>query len=197
MVDKAPAEFKLDDEETDAELATLVAEPEKKAGPKFRGRQKTEPSGEKASSRKKKIPGPVATPRATPLETRIRASLSGMELIVRVAFSDEVCGNAIAAGAPQLAKSLDDLAKQDPRVRRALEMAMTGGAWGEVLAASLTIVLPVLAHHGILGREKGRHEFSGIPGEPSEGEDEGAVSVILDTNGQPQVVSSGSSPDVG
>jgi len=129
MGDVAP----LDDDSLDKELADLAKDAA--AGVKER-----KPTGAKKSA--------VRTP---PIQKKVLSSLAGVELLTRVMLHDDVCADAIAEGSEQLARSLDDLAKQNPKVKKALETAMTGGAWGEVVASALAIVFPILVHHGIIG----------------------------------------------
>lgn len=136
----------MDDDSLDRELADLAKD--SAAGVKDR-----KPTGAKKPST-----------RATPIQKKVQSSLAGVELMTRVLLKDDVCADAIAEGSEQLARSLDDLAKQNPKVKKALETAMTGGAWGEVVASALAIVFPILVHHGIIGGGGG---WGGGEDEPS------------------------------
>jgi hypothetical protein len=59
-------------------------------------------------------------------------------------------GSAILAGAPALASALDDLAKENPRVRKVLEGMLATGAWSGVAIAAANIALPILANHDMM-----------------------------------------------
>lgn len=59
-------------------------------------------------------------------------------------------GAAILQGTPNLAKSLNELAKEDERVRRVLERMLTGSAYGAVFMSTAAILLPILDNHGML-----------------------------------------------
>lgn len=67
-----------------------------------------------------------------------------------VAPLDQFDSQCIISGAPDLAKSLNQVAQQDPRVYRALERLTSGGAWGGVVVSAMPIILPIAAHHGML-----------------------------------------------
>lgn len=59
-------------------------------------------------------------------------------------------GAAILEGTPDLARSLNNLANEDERVRRMLERMLTGSAYGGVFMATAAILLPILANHNLL-----------------------------------------------
>lgn len=63
---------------------------------------------------------------------------------------NQVDGTVILQGAPNLAESLDALAREDERVRRVLERMLTGSAWGGVFMAAGAIVLPIMDNHNLL-----------------------------------------------
>lgn len=62
-------------------------------------------------------------------------------------------GTVIIARAEDLGAALDALAKENPRVRKALEAMVATSAWADVAMVSVSIVLPMLAAHGILPAE--------------------------------------------
>lgn len=63
---------------------------------------------------------------------------------------DQTCGMAVINQAAALAESLENVAKQNASVARALERLLATGAWGAVLAAAAPIIITVMSHHGIL-----------------------------------------------
>lgn len=64
-----------------------------------------------------------------------------------VCLADQVCGTAIIQSAPEAAKSLDELARVNPKVRKALIKMVSGGVTGKVVIAHLPIFMAVMAHH--------------------------------------------------
>lgn len=67
-----------------------------------------------------------------------------------VAVFNQFDGQCIVAGAPELAKAMDALAKQDPAVQRALERLVAGSTWGQVITAAASVAMPIAANHGAL-----------------------------------------------
>ncbi len=67
-----------------------------------------------------------------------------------LAIVDPFDGACIALNSRQVANAWGALAEQNERVRRLLEAALSGGAWGAALLATLTMLLPILVHHGLL-----------------------------------------------
>lgn len=59
-------------------------------------------------------------------------------------------GAAIVAGAPRLAAALNNVAKDNADVYRALERMLTGSAWGGVIVAAGAIIVPIMANHNLL-----------------------------------------------
>lgn len=60
---------------------------------------------------------------------------------------DPTCAQAILQAGPKAAQSLDDLAYQNPAVRRALASLTTTSAIGMVIAAHAPILMAVYMHH--------------------------------------------------
>lgn len=60
---------------------------------------------------------------------------------------DSVCGSVLIAAAPECAEKLEDLARQNPAVLRALLALTQTSAWGAVIAAHTPIIMAVAAHH--------------------------------------------------
>jgi len=116
---------------------------------KMRGgrRPKTAPSG--AEGPRPKAPDRAPTkPRQAALKPRLEAAYVTAGTLV--CFVNAGDGQAIIASAGACAEALDELAKQDPRVRAALDKMLTGGAWSKVLAAHLPIALALVTNHGLL-----------------------------------------------
>lgn len=108
-------------------------------------RPKSEPAP--VSSSRDKVPRQIGG-RMAPLEKRLHEAISSMGLMI--ALVNEVDGLAICDGAERLASALDKAAKQNPRVKRALEAALTGGVWAEVTFATGAIMFPIAINHGLM-----------------------------------------------
>jgi len=68
---------------------------------------------------------------------------------VRMA-GDEYCGDRILTQGPALTDSLVELSKQNPNVKRMLASLSQTSVWGGVIIASASLVLPIMAHHGLV-----------------------------------------------
>lgn len=94
---------------------------------------------------------PRTAPRTTrggSLEKRIGASLTTIG--VGITLMSPKDGETVIAGVPAVAKSLSNLADQNPAVKANLERALTAGAWSGVLAAVLPIGIGIMANHGMV-----------------------------------------------
>lgn len=60
---------------------------------------------------------------------------------------DQVCGLVVVNSAEDCARSLDTLARENPKVRRALMAMVETSVWGQVIAAHLPIITAVAMHH--------------------------------------------------
>ncbi len=60
---------------------------------------------------------------------------------------DPTCGTAVMQSGEECAKSLDELAKSNIAVRRALYALTATSAWGAVIAAHVPILVAVGSHH--------------------------------------------------
>lgn len=76
----------------------------------------------------------------------------------------EYDGRTFEANADRLAAALDQAAKEDPRLRRALENFTRSSTWGELGGAVLAIAVPLLANHGMV--PPGAAKFVGAPEPP-------------------------------
>lgn len=93
-------------------------------------------------------------PRKTPLETRLADFLSVIAAGF-VAAGDWHCGTLLADRAEPMAAAWGRLAKRNKRIAAMLETMLTGGEWGEVAIVTLTTVLPMAAHHGLVPERLG------------------------------------------
>lgn len=100
----------------------------------IRGRDKAPRTS--SGSRKKNLTKPL---------TDFFTSIGGM-----VAVVNKADGIAIITGAEDLAKALNNVAKDNAVVYRNLERMLTGSAWGSVFVAAGAIALPIAANHNLL-----------------------------------------------
>ncbi len=79
----------------------------------------------------------------------LAAPLKDLYILVGAMLSpvDPICGGAIIQQAPDCAKALETLAKQNPEVRRVLVALVSTSAYGAVVTAHIPIILAVAAHH--------------------------------------------------
>lgn len=112
--------------------------------PKSGGTTSSGASGAKSGSSSKKKSGGSRKSLKQPLEDTI----TSIGLLVSPVDAHD--GRCIIGGAGELADSLDQVARQDARVHRALTRITSGSAWGGVAVASMSIILPIAAHHGLL-----------------------------------------------
>lgn len=73
---------------------------------------------------------------------------------------DQVCGGHVMERAEPLAVALDRLAKENPKVKKALEGLLQVSTWGEVLTQAAILIGPILLHHDMLPKDL----ISRIPG---------------------------------
>lgn len=92
---------------------------------------------------------PTSGGSARDLKGRLEEFFAGMALIP-MAAGDVYSAHIISSRSTHLAEAWADLAKQNPAVKRVLEGLLQGGAWGGVLLASGSIVVPILGHYGVL-----------------------------------------------
>ena len=65
-------------------------------------------------------------------------------------------GLIVLAGGDKWVEATMTLAKSDPRIRRALDLALTGGAWGGFIVATASIAIPIASNHGLVPAFVGR-----------------------------------------
>lgn len=108
------------------------------------------PKGEKSKREKAAKPIP-ALPRGG-----LRASLENWYTGIGIAVMpfDAHCGTIIIDNAAACAKSMDELAKTNPAVRRVLIKMVAASAMGAVFAAHAPIVMAIAMHHVPALRER-------------------------------------------
>lgn len=79
------------------------------------------------------------------IETALSANIASLGILLCVV--DSTCGTVVIQQSGPIAKSLAEVAKTNPSVRKALIRATTATAWGQVAAAVAPIVLVVAQHH--------------------------------------------------
>jgi hypothetical protein len=118
------------------------------------------PFGEGAPTITFEPPG-VELPEVAPAEPKPKPKTSsGRRPALRVALErfyeniggltlmfDPVCGQVIIDNAPRTAEAMDELARQDIKVRRILERLVETSALGTVIAAHAPIALVIYSHH--------------------------------------------------
>jgi hypothetical protein len=65
-----------------------------------------------------------------------------------VLLFDMPCGTAVIENAENMARSLDTLAQNNPKVKEALLKLTEASGWGQVIVAHAPVMLAVYAHHG-------------------------------------------------
>ncbi|MFI5534704.1 hypothetical protein ACIA8O_39840 [Kitasatospora sp. NPDC051853] len=134
------------------ETAVPAAEPPKRG----RGRPRKNPEDKAPTQRT----SAARKPTAASLEKRLGASMTTVGTLVAIASPAD--GMVMLEGIPALASALTKLAEENPAVRSNLERALTAGAWSGVVAATLPIVLGIMANHGAV--PKNIAAMLGVPG---------------------------------
>lgn len=102
---------------------------------------------------------PPASPKSPPRVTRGRndtqlrndlAQYISAVSLIPMTFGDIYSAQVISTRAEYLAEAYTDLAKQNPKVRKALEAMMSGGAWGGAIVATASVLIPIAGHHGLI-----------------------------------------------
>lgn len=101
------------------------------------------------------------------LEARLTEQLTIMGMFV--GLIDQYDGTVIVAGGPRFAAALTKLARENPSIRKALEMMLEGSAWAEVIVAGGMIALPIAAHHGMLPNQLGQKLAPEVPNADNNG----------------------------
>ena len=84
--------------------------------------------------------------RKSNLQPKLEALFLSIGMIV--SFKCAFCGTEIIGKqAPALAKAWDNLAKENPAVRVALNKLLATSAWGEVAMVTAMTIIPIAEHH--------------------------------------------------
>jgi hypothetical protein len=86
--------------------------------------------------------------RSSTLERDLKATLDGVA--TALLFVNPVDGQIVAQHSDKLASSWARLAAKNAGVRRVLTSLTTGSAYGEVVIATLLVVIPILANHKLI-----------------------------------------------
>jgi hypothetical protein len=108
--------------------------------------------------------------------TKIAKELANMYTMVgtTVYMVNPRIGVTIINKADDCASALDDLARTNPRVRRALERMLTTSAYSAVITAHLPIVVAVATEYVPFIRDAYEQSFSG-PADADDGNNDGTV----------------------
>lgn len=123
--------------------------PEPDSGPESPARSGGR-SRESASSGTGGTGGTGARKRPTPKLQKQLEEFLGTPALIYGAVGDEYGAWIIANRTPAMAEAWYELAQQNAGVRRVLENLVEGSAWGGVILSSLSVVLPLLVHHGVV-----------------------------------------------
>jgi hypothetical protein len=149
-VDSKPFDFSdINAEIVDSISAESKLTPNPKAGRERKRWWESKPRAEKKSRGKNK---PMPTMPRGGLKPALTQLYTGFALAV-MPF-DPSCGKIILENAERCAESLDDLAKTNPAVRRALLSLVTTSAWGAVIMAHAPILMALAMHHVPALRER-------------------------------------------
>lgn len=106
----------------------------------------------------KKGPAPKASsdrkPKTAPtgsLERRLADTFTTVGTMIYV--FDQYDGQVIIGRADSLAASLNQLARENPKIKARLEAMLAASAWGAVFAEVAAIGIPIAAHHGLLPKD--------------------------------------------
>lgn len=123
-----------------ADTDTKAAEPEADRPPRSR---KPRTADDKPKATRARADAKMPT---RDLEKRLTEFFQSFSLVFLMS-GDQHCATVIAEGAEPVAHAWTNLAKESPGVRKALNRMMTGSAWGEVVMASMAVVIPIAQHH--------------------------------------------------
>lgn len=130
--------------------------PKAKPGPK-RAAGSAAPAPRRAPS-----PGPRKAPRmpAAPKQPDYRPAILGLLQVPMMALTMlgrqtknpalQADGHALAMHAPGLAEALNETARQQPQVARALETVLKAGPYGAIIGAVVPLVMQLAANHKVI-----------------------------------------------
>lgn len=142
MSDLDFSDIEITDEPTFSKPDHKASEEKKKFNNPFVKRDKPSPS-ERRSKPKKTAPNYPKEGYTKALE-ELYASIGALLLPF-----DQSCGIAVIEAAPECAKTLDELSKNNPTLRRIIVGIMTTNAWGAVIMAHTPIIMAIVSHHVI------------------------------------------------
>lgn len=169
----APA---VDDDEEPTEVITVPEEGTRLTVEQQRERTDEYPYGRRADGTPKGKPGPrgtgmpriaaaprprkAAKPAAKKNEPDYRAGIMGLLQIPIMGMSMigrqtknaalQADGMALAMHAPALAEALNETAKTQPQIGRALESIMKAGPYGAIIGALVPLAMQLAANHGLM-----------------------------------------------
>lgn len=135
----AEPEWKASDDKPPAKKVT----PPPSASSKNASKSKAEPTG--GTDRKPASRKPAGRPPA--LETQLTEFFVTVGTLVSMV--NEADGLVIGANAQALGHAWAELAREDKRVKAALDKMLTGSAWGGVVMATGTVAMGIAANHGV------------------------------------------------
>lgn len=143
-----------------ARQQTPTLETQSKVSSRTRARQ------EKAAEEETKKPAsdsPFSVRPAMPKAGVIKRGVADIYITIGALLTpiDPVCGSALIESSENVGEALEELAKADPRVRRALMSLLQTSAYGGVIAAHAPIIMAIAAHHFI--KKNGENTISGTP----------------------------------
>lgn len=98
---------------------------------------------------------PLGSPRntrQTKFAKRIEDLYGGIGFCV--GMFDPYCANAILANAKTMAESMEQLALENPEIKKWLERLMMTSAWSGVLVAHMPIIMAIASHHVPVFRDR-------------------------------------------
>ena len=129
-------------------MATTVEPPGTKAGDK-------KPGSGKTAEKPEPKPKPQTKPRSSggtggrpTIESRLEFFFSGIAMGVTVI--NEYDGKVISSNATPLANAWGQLYRENSKVKAIIDKMLEGGAWGQVVIATMGVVVPIAANHGAL-----------------------------------------------
>lgn len=135
---------------TENQLAGLASEDKAPKPKRTRG-------ASKAAAEKDKAPKPRRTrgPNKINIEAKVAESMTaagtGIVLMGTMRQSPQLIfdGRVCIANAEKTGKAMSDLAKEDPRIRAALEKMFTTSSWAKVGIVAASTIVPIAACHGM------------------------------------------------
>lgn len=109
---------------------------------------------DKQPAREKRVRKPSTRISDAKLKEALDAALVGMGAGLMI--FDPYCGGVLVLRGPMMSDALVDVAKVNPRVRKALQSFAQTSTWGGLAGAAAAVAVPILAHHGLLPADLGK-----------------------------------------